>query len=380
MERYRIRILPFPVRPSVMVAVCAFLMCLPLSRQAFAKDRLTLNTVVIDAGHGGKDAGCVSKDRKTYEKNLTLSLAKRLGEKITKAYPDVKVIYTRSTDKYIALSERAEIANRNNANLFISIHINSVNATSPHGFSTHILGQSSDKNRDLFSYNMDVCRRENSVILMEEDYTTTYQGFDPNDPESFIFFNLMQNAYYEQSLLFAAEVDEEMSKSPISHSRGIWQDPFLVLWKTKMPAVLVEAGFISNSSDLKTMRSASGQDAIAQRMFNAFRSFKTKYDGSLDYAPEGAAGGKQSSPAGQGTSSPEGTFYGVQIFALGRLLPEDDESFRGYDAVAVKSGGIYKYVIRVGSIEEARACGRRVKDKFPGAFPVKVNGSSVTRL
>lgn len=363
-------------------AVSAFLFCLlsEVSMEAEDSSRPKLKTVVIDPGHGGKDAGCVSKDRKTYEKTLNLSIATKLGTKIKNAYPDVKVIYTRSSDKYIALSERAAIANRNNADLFISIHINSVSSGSPHGFSTHILGQSSDKNRDLFSYNMDVCRRENSVILMEEDYTTTYQGFDPDDPESFIFFNLMQNAFYEQSILFAAEVDAEMSKGPIGHSRGIWQDPFLVLWKTKMPAVLIEVGFISNSSDLKTMRSSSGQDAIAQRMFNAFRSFKTKYDGSLDYVPEGAAGGKQSSPAGQGTSSPEGTFYGVQIFALGRLLPEDDESFRGYDAVAVKSGGIYKYVIRSGSIEEARACGRRVKDKFPGAFPVKVNGSSVTRL
>ena len=370
MERYRIRILPFPVRPSAMVAVCAFLMCLPLSRQAFAKDRLTLNTVVIDAGHGGKDAGCVSKDRKTYEKNLTLSLAKRLGEKITKAYPDVKVIYTRSDDKYIALSERAEIANRNNANLFISIHINSVNATSPHGFSTHILGQSSDKNRDLFSYNMDVCRRENSVILMEEDYTTTYQGFDPNDPESFIFFNLMQNAYYEQSLLFAAEVDEEMSKSPISHSRGIWQDPFLVLWKTKMPAVLIEAGFISNSSDLKTLRSAAGQDAIAQRLFNAFKSFKTKYDGSLDYAVTAPA----MDEAGQ-----QAAYYGIQIFALGKRLPEDDSSFKGYEVEAVRSGTIYKYVIPASSKDAAFILHDSIKNRFPGSFVVKVDGSDVRR-
>ena len=343
-----------------------------------AKPRL--GTVVIDAGHGGKDAGCVSKDGRTYEKNLTLAIAKQLGQKIKAAYPEVKVYYTRLTDRYLTLNERADIANRNNADLFISIHINSNQSSSPSGFSSHIFGRASGKDSDLFRGNMDLCRRENSVILLEDDYTTKYQGFDPNDPESFIFFSLMQNAYYEQSLLFAGEVVQALEGGPITKNRGVSQDSFFVLWKTAMPAVLLELGFISNSSDLKTMRSSSGQDAIAQRMFNAFRSFKTKYDGSLDYAPEGAAGGKQSSPAGQGTSSPEGTFYGVQIFALGRLLPEDDESFRGYDAVAVKSGGIYKYVIRAGSIEEARACGRRVKDKFPGAFPVKVNGSSVTRL
>ena len=199
------------------------------------QSQLKLKTVVIDPGHGGKDAGCVSRDKKTYEKNLTLSISKLLGDKITRAYPDVKVIYTRTTDKYITLNDRAEIANRNHADLFISIHINSFSTASPNGFSAHILGQSSNKNRDLFSYNMDVCRRENSVILLEEDYTTKYQGFDPNDPESFIFFNLMQNAFYEQSLLFAADVEKELSKGPITHSRGISQDPFYVLWKTTMP-------------------------------------------------------------------------------------------------------------------------------------------------
>ena len=167
--------------------------------------QLKLKTVVIDPGHGGKDAGCVSKDRKTYEKNLTLSISKLFGQKIKEAYPDVKVIYTRTTDKYVTLNERADIANRNKADLFVSIHINSVQQTSPSGFSVHILGQSSSKNKDLFASNMDVCRRENSVILLEEDYSTKYQGFDPNDPESFIFFTLMQNAFYEQSLLFAAD-------------------------------------------------------------------------------------------------------------------------------------------------------------------------------
>lgn len=152
-----------------------------------SRNKLGLNTVCIDAGHGGTDPGCVSKDKKTYESKIALDIAKRLSEKIKASYPTVKVVMTRSTDKYITLGERADIANRNNANLFISIHVNTAAATSANGYSIHVLGQSSKKNRDLFAYNMDVCKRENSVIMLEDDYSTKYQGFDPTDPESFIF-------------------------------------------------------------------------------------------------------------------------------------------------------------------------------------------------
>ena len=179
------------------IIVC--LLLLSMTSSLAAKDKpLGLKTVVIDAGHGGKDPGGVSKDRKTYEKNLVLDIAKRFGQKIKEKYPDVKVIYTRSTDVYITLNERAAIANRNNADLFISIHTNANNSSSVHGASVHILGQSRDPKRDLYAGKMDVSRRENSVILLEDDYSTDYQGFDPDSPESFIFFNLMQNAYYEQ--------------------------------------------------------------------------------------------------------------------------------------------------------------------------------------
>lgn len=343
---------------------------------------LRLKTVVIDPGHGGKDAGCVSRDRKTYEKNLTLSISRLLGEKINEAYPDVKVVYTRSTDKYITLNDRAEIANRNHADLFISIHINSFSSSSPNGFSAHILGQSSNKNRDLFSYNMDVCRRENSVILLEEDYTTKYQGFNPDDPESFIFFNLMQNAFYEQSLLFAADVEKELSKGPITHSRGISQDPFYVLWKTTMPAVLIEVGFISNAADLKVMNSASGKEQIASRLFAAFKAFKTRYDGSLDISIDGT--GKQEKPAAapQKTDTASGSAsYGVQILVLSKQLKPDDRTFKGYTPGVYRSGAMYKYVVGVcGSEEEARDTWRSVKKRFPDSFPVVIKDGKVSPL
>lgn len=347
---------------------------------------LKLRTVVIDPGHGGKDAGCVSRDRKTYEKNLTLSISKLLGEKISAAYPDVKVVYTRSTDRYITLNDRAEIANRNHADLFISIHINSFSSSSPNGFSAHILGQSSNKNRDLFSYNMDVCRRENSVILLEDDYTTKYQGFDPDDPESFIFFNLMQNAFYEQSLLFAADVEKELSKGPITHSRGISQDPFYVLWKTTMPAVLIEVGFISNAADLKVMNSASGKEQIASRLFSAFKAFKARYDGSLDISfADGrtSAGKAEAAPAAAPAAacSRDAASYGVQILVLSKKLDPDDRTFKGYVPEIYASGKMYKYVVGTSASEsEARDAWKSVRRKFPDSFPVVIKDGKVSPL
>ncbi|MGN1212162.1 MAG: N-acetylmuramoyl-L-alanine amidase [Candidatus Cryptobacteroides sp.] len=349
-----------------------------------AGNKLKLSTVVIDAGHGGKDPGSVSKDRKTYEKTITLSIAKLFGEKIKEAYPDVKVIYTRTTDKYLTLNERADIANRNNANLFVSIHINATDSPSPYGFSTHILGQSRDKNRDLFSYNMDICKRENSVILLEEDYGTKYQGFNPTDPESFIFFNLMQNAYYEQSLNFAAGVDAKMKKGPLTKSRGISQDPFYLLWKTTMPAVLVEAGFISNPNDLKTLRSETGREGIAGRLFEAFREFKKEYDGSLDFtgeaAPAGAKAGENAVKPIEAVSSGNGVSYGVQILVLSNLLQEKDKAFKGYAPLAYKSGNVYKYV--VGDFDDVRLAKEfheSVKKRFPDSFIVFVKDGEVSR-
>ena len=353
--------------------------------QTAGQTKPRLNTVVIDPGHGGKDAGCVSKDGRTYEKNLTLSIAKQLGQKIKEEYPEVKVYYTRLTDRYITLNERADIANRNHADLFISIHINANTSTSPSGFSAHIFGRSSGKDSDLFRGNMELCRRENSVILLEDDYSTNYQGFDPEDPESFIFFNLMQNAFYEQSLLFAGDVIESLSGGPIAKNRGVSQDPFFVLWKTSMPSVLLELGFISNAADLKVLNSEKGRSQIASRLFTAFRKFKTKYDSSLDYsstsiAPAGAVSGKEPEAAGMHTLS-HGVMYGIQIMATSRDLPEDDRSFKGYTALEVKSGDIYKYIVEVSSSEqEPRAALKAVGRKFPGAFLVKIEDGKVSRL
>ena len=360
------------------IAACLLALCPVLTAGAVSagmpeKSDLKLKTVVIDAGHGGKDAGAVSADRKTYEKNVTLAIAKLLGQKISSAYPDVRVVYTRTTDRYVTLNDRAEIANDSHADLFISIHINSFSKPSPNGFSAHILGQSSDRNKDLFSFNQELCRRENSVILLEEDYATKYQGFNPDNPESFIMFNLMQNAFYEQSILFAAEVDSELAKGPFRTDRGISQNPFYVLWKTAMPAVLLELGFISNPSDLKVLNSSSGREEIATRLFNAFASFKKKYDGSLDYRTDAKPAVQQ--PAG------DQVMYGVQVLLLSRKLKPDDRAFKGYEAEVFQSGKMYKYIIGTSSTEDgARKFMSSVRKKFPDSFIVKIENGEVTRL
>ena len=344
--------------------------------------KLGLKTVCIDAGHGGKDPGCVSKDKKTYESRVALDVAKRLSEKIKTAYPDVKVVMTRTTDTFISLGDRADKANKNNADLFISIHVNTVSSSSPNGYSIHVLGQSSKKDRDLFAYNMNVCKRENSVMMLEDDYSTKYQGFDPSDPESFIFFNLMQNAHLEQSLLFAEDVDKAMSAGPMRKSRGIWQDPFFVLWKTAMPSVLIEIGFMSNPTDLTVLKSENGREQIAEALFKAFGVFKKRYDGSVN-----AGAAEKAAPKAQDVAKPavetkkSAAVYGTQVLASGKLMKDNDPFFKGYTPVRVKSGNIYKYIIGTApSADKAREHYSKIKKSFTGSFLVAVEGNNVKRI
>lgn len=340
-------------------------------------DNLKLHTVVIDAGHGGKDSGAVSKDKQSYEKSFTLSIATLLSNKIKAAFPDVKVILTRSTDKFVELRDRANIANKANANLFISIHINSATSTSPNGYSVHILGKSSNKNRDLFAYNMDVVKRENSVVLLEDDYTTKYQGFDPSDEKSYIFMTLMQNAYLEQSLLMASVISEKLKGGPIKADRGIWQNPFLVLWATAMPAVLVELGFISNSGDLAALRQESKREQIAQRLFEAFSDYKVMYDGSLEVQQQ-----QRQQMSMQPEPAPVAPVrYGTQIFASSKLIDASDPAFMGYKPEVINIGSLNKYIIGIfESEEEARKANETIKAKYPGSFMVKLTSEGATRF
>ncbi len=329
-----------------------------------------LRTVVIDAGHGGHDPGAISKSSKMSEKQINLDIALKLGARIEKEYPDVKVIYTRKTDRFVELAERGNIANRNHADLFISIHVNSAKSTSAAGTETFVMG--TDKSQS----NMEVCKRENSVILLEDDYSTTYEGFDPDNPESYIIFNLMQNAHFEQSIAFAALVQQQFVKNgPIKKSRGVRQAPLMVLWRTTMPSVLVEVGFLSNASERTILNTAANRQKIADDIFNAFSIFKQQYDADASFEIDES----QLSPADSVTieevqPSREGKHFEIQILASSKKLKEGSPELKGETGYQCRFiNGFYKYSVgNYPTRDEAARHLSAVRKKFPGAFVIEV--------
>ena len=376
---------------KILPIILISLLCLPLQLHAQKKE-LGLKTVVIDPGHGGKDPGAPGKTSATSEKHIVLKISKLLGQKIQTAYPDVKVVYTRSNDVFLELKERVNVAKRSNADLFISMHCNSNNSSQPFGASVHILGpksKNSKNQKDYFAASMSVAQRENSVMLLEDNYQTTYQDFDPDSPESIISHSLMWNANYSNSLLFAAEVDNVMKKSPfrVSNYTGIHQDIFYLLWATNMPAALLELGFISNPSDYAYLSSAEGQEKTAQRLFEAFKAYKTQYDSSMTVEETPAPAPPvvtESTPAVKEVKEEvsDARWYGIQIMGLGRKLSSSDPALKGLKAEAIKAEGsnIYKYVTAKSSTKESAASQLPgVKKKFPEAFVVEVEGSVVKR-
>ncbi|MBO5980220.1 MAG: N-acetylmuramoyl-L-alanine amidase [Bacteroidales bacterium] len=365
-----------------------------------------LKTVVIDPGHGGKDPGAPGKSKSTAEKNIVLNISKLFGDKIKAEYPDVKVVYTRSTDVFVELKERANIAKRNNADLFISVHCNSSTNSKAFGASAHILGPKSNNPKntsDYFEKSKSVAQRENSVMLLEDDYQTAYQDFDPNSPEAVISHSLLWQANYGNSLLFAAEYDAQIHKAPyrVSNYTGIHQDVFYLLWATNMPAALLEVGFLSNPSDYAVLSTADGQEKIAKSLFNAFKSYKEKYDASVGALPavsestpepepstvneESASPKQETAPvqkeeADKNVTSTPSKYYGIQIMGLGRLLKNGDSALKGLQVQAVKAEGssIYKYIYGKHATRAAAAAElSAVKKKFPEAFVVEVNGDNV---
>ena len=382
------------IRP-VLAVLAVLLAASIVPEQAVGQDRLKLSTIVIDPGHGGHDPGCISADKKTQEKNVALDIAQRLSRKIGESLPGVKTVMTRSDDKFVTLSGRADIANDLGADLFISIHVNAqAKGTSASGYSIHCLGQSSREGNDLFSKNLDLIKRENSVILLEDDYKTRYQGFDPSDPQSYILFSLMQNAHLEHSLVFAEEVANAMKGGPIAHNRGVSQDPFWVLWRTTMPAVLVEVGFITNANDLKALRSPAERDRIAENLLKAVKAFKKRYDNSTaaTTAPERTVT-PESAPAAESKPEPElkpepakvveasGTVYGVQVLATTKRMKATDPFFKGYSPLEVQSGKLYKYILLAGDdLAAVRKKKKELDSKFPGCFLVSKDGETITRI
>jgi len=241
--------------------------------QAVKKDKRAsvLRTIVIDPGHGGHDPGCHGSS--AHEKNVALAVSLRLGKMIEQHFPDVKVIYTRKTDVFVELYRRAQIANENKADLFVCIHCNSGPKTA-YGAETFVMGL--HKTDD----NLNVAKRENAVILQEDNYERKYDGFDPNSAEANIIFSLYQNAFLDQSLYFADKLQHEFKTYAKRNDRGVKQAGFLVLYKTTMPSVLIETGFLTNIEEEKFLKSELGQQKMATSILKAFNTYKHWVDGT----------------------------------------------------------------------------------------------------
>jgi len=239
----------------------------PTSRASPTSYRL--RTVVLDAGHGGKDIGC--SGAKAHEADVALGIVLALGKQIQQNMPGVKVVYTRKTDVFVKLDERSAIANRNHADLFISVHCNA--ASGGHGTEVWTMGPHKT------DANLNVAKRENAVILQEDDYKKRYNGFDPHSPQSHILFSLFQSAYVTNSLRFAQRVDKQFRTTVGRTSRGVKQAGFIVLWKSTMPSVLIEAGFLTNAAEERYLNDKTNQSYMAAGIYRAFRDYKRELEG-----------------------------------------------------------------------------------------------------
>jgi N-acetylmuramoyl-L-alanine amidase len=344
-----------------------------------------LKKVVIDPGHGGRDPGALGT--KSKEKDIVLDIGLKVGKMIREKFKDVEVIYTRDRDVFIELDKRGDIANKAHAHLFISIHANANKKKTPYGAETFVMGTSKS------SENMEVAKRENEVILIEDDYSTRYEGFDPNSPESYILFSLMQSSYLNQSLGFAAELQNQFKNSAKRYNRGVKQANFLVLWKTAMPSVLIEVGFISNLEEEKFMSSAAGKEKLATSIFQAFCSYKSKIEDRSAFRPgEHVTGTDQpkedstpvatkpqqaTEPVSDETKTPASKKieFCVQIATTSKPMdtdPDDFKKYRGVERIQT-SENFFKYIVgRTGDYATVQETAKKVKADFKDAFVVSI--------
>ena len=346
--------------------VLALLFLIPFV--AFAQKGEKIQTIVIDAGHGGKDTGALGKT--TTEKALNLAVALKFGNYIKENLPDVKVIYTRDKDKFVELSERAAIANRNNADVFISIHCNSTEgSTSAYGAETFVMGESKNE------ANLKIAKKENAAILLE-DNTDAYDNFDPNSTEAYILFSLSQSLYQSQSLDLADKVQKQFTNKVGRHNRGVQQAGFLVLWKTSMPSILVELGFINNVKEEQFLASEKGQTQMALALYRAFEEYKREFEAENHTSSQPVVSEKPAS------SDIGDTYFTVQFASRDKKVASTDKAFSGVKEVDVyEYNGAFRYISGKFTSKDAatkrqaevRALG--YKDAFVVAF---VNGERGT--
>lgn len=354
-------------------------------------------TLVIDAGHGGHDAG--ARGAFSYEKNINLNVALAFGRYVERYCPDVKVVYTRKTDVFVPLHQRASIANKNKADVFISIHTNALpKGNIARGLETYTMGMRRSDEK------LSAAKRENSVIMIEEDYKEHYEGYDPNSPESTIMFEFMHDKNMSRSVELAKYVQSSVCSIAKRQDKGVKQDVFLVLRETSMPACLIELGFITTPDEEKFLNDKSNIDKMARGIYEAFAKYKEKYDKGItvpykagrqrsDDMPEAfyeegteqtavgdtknsgksvdvkAAESKAEKPADVQEVTDRPVFK-VQILASGQRLAAGNSHFKGLDGVdCYEENGLYKYTYGASAdYNEIYRLRKSVLDKFPEAF------------
>lgn len=352
-------------------------------------------TLVIDAGHGGRDAGALGGYSK--EKDINLNVALAFGRYVERNCPDVKVVYTRKTDVFIPLDERANIANKNKADLFVSIHTNALpGGRIARGVETYTLGMA------RAAANLDVAKRENSVILVEQNYSKRYEGFNPNSSESYIMFEFMQDKYMEKSVNLAKEVQSQVCCASHRADKGVHQAGFLVLRCTSMPSCLIELGFITTPDEEQYLNSDNGIEDLGRGIYQAFVNYKNKHDdgvtvpfvasetkvptivdnndsptvaqvdNSKTQVPPEAEGNSVQTTNNVKTSNmiDKGPLFKVQIAASNRSLPLNSAQLKGIDSVdCYQENGMYKYTYGASSnYNEVYRLRKSLLDKFPQAF------------
>ncbi len=350
-----------------------FILICSVSMSQEINENLAVKVIVIDAGHGGKDGG--TSGTKALEKDIALAIALKAGKYIEENIKDVKVIYTRTTDVFIELHERANIANRANANLFISIHVDGFTNSRPQGTGTYVMGLSKA------GANMRAAMRENKVILLEDNYEEKYENFDPNSPESYIAISIQQGAFINQSLEFAAKIQTQFRERVGRIDRGVKQEPFLVLHQTTMPSVLIETGFISNLEEQDFLTSKAGQDYLASAIYRAFKEYKQDIDEKLLSSFKMAAQIKKEKE-NDGIKGIDGLVFKIQLATSATKIDLIPENFRGLmDVEVYKAGGIFRYTF--GSMNTMDAARKKqvevkktgYKDAFVVAF---LNGNRIS--
>ena len=340
-----------------------------------------IKCVCIDAGHGGKDPGAMGSKAK--EKNVVLAVALKLGKLIETAYPDMKVVYIRNKDVFVELRDRTRIANKNKADLFISIHTNALDVKKKpsnkyiKGVETFVLGTNSS------THNLKVAMQENSVIHYEDDYSAKYAGFDPSRAESYILFNMIRNLHLENSVNLATMIQSELVKTTKQVNREVRQAPLWVLKDVAMPAALVEIGYITNPDDERFMMSNAGQDKIARSIFKGFQNYKNKLEaktvGSWKIQNGKVDNNKTiASEAGVGKGTSERPFYAIQVASSVGRIKNCASICKNIKVSELHSNGRYRYYVKASeSLDVVKKSLGEVKKFVKDCFVIAIYNNEI---